>query len=124
MNAPVSHAPLPAALVSALGDRFGTRFSLAAAVREHHGRDESPYAPMPPDAVVFVESTEEVAAIVQVAAAHRVPVIAYGAGTSIEGHIMAVHGGITVDLGRMNAVLAVNAEDLTRPSRPASPASS
>ena len=113
MNAPVSHAALPAALVCALGDRFGTRYSSAAAVREHHGRDESPYAPMPPDAVVFVESTEEVAAIVQLAAAHRVPVIAYGVGSSIEGHLLAIHGGISIDLGRMNAVLAVNAEDLT-----------
>ena len=113
MNAPVSHAPLPASLVSALAERFGARFSVAAAVREHHGRDESPYAPLPPDAVVFVESTEEVATIVQLAAAHRVPVIAYGVGSSIEGHLLAIHGGISIDLGRMNAVLAVNAEDLT-----------
>ena len=87
MNAPVAHAPLPASLLSALAERFGTRFSSAAAVRDHHGRDESPYAPMPPDAVVFVESTEEVAAVVQLAAALRVPVIPYGAGTSIEGHL-------------------------------------
>jgi D-lactate dehydrogenase (cytochrome) len=113
MNAPASHASLPASLVAALGDHFGARFSSAAAVREHHGRDESPYAPMPPDAVVFVESTEEVATIVRLAAAHRVPVIAYGVGSSIEGHLLAIHGGISIDLGRMNAVLAVNAEDLT-----------
>ena len=113
MNAPASHSPLPATLLSALGERFGSRLSVTAAVREHHGRDESPYAPMPPDAVVFVESTEEVAAIVQLAAAHRVAVIAYGVGSSIEGHLLALHGGISIDLGRMNAVLAVNAEDLT-----------
>ena len=97
----------------ALAERFGTRFSAAAAVRDHHGRDESPYAPMPPDAVVFVESTEEVAAVVQLAAALRVPVIPYGVGTSIEGHLLALHGGISIDLGRMNSVLAINAEDLT-----------
>jgi len=113
MNAPASHSPLPATLLSALGERFGSRLSVTAAVREHHGRDESPYAPMPPDAVVFVESTEEVASIVQLAAAHRVPVIPYGVGSSIEGHLLALHGGISIDLGRMNAVLAVNAEDLT-----------
>jgi D-lactate dehydrogenase (cytochrome) len=113
MNAPASHAPLPPALAAALAQRLGERFSVAAAVRGHHGRDESPYAPMPPDAVVFAESTEDVAAVVELAAAHRVPVIAYGVGTSIEGHLLALHGGISIDLGRMNAVLAVNAEDLT-----------
>jgi D-lactate dehydrogenase (cytochrome) len=113
MNAPVSHAALPPALVQQLTARFGVRFSTAAAVREQHGRDESPYAPMPPDAVVTVETTEEVAAIVQLAAAWRVPVIPYGVGSSIEGHLLALHGGISIDLGRMNAVLAVNPEDLT-----------
>jgi len=113
MNAPASHAPLPPTLVHALTERFGARFSTAAGVRDHHGRDESPYAPMPPDAVVFVESTEEVATIVQFAAAHRVPLIAYGVGSSIEGHLLAIHGGISIDLSHMNAVLAVNAEDLT-----------
>jgi D-lactate dehydrogenase (cytochrome) len=113
MNAPVSHAALPAALVQQLTARFGVRLSTAAAVREQHGRDESPYAPMPPDAVVTVETTEEVAAVVQLASAWRVPVIPYGVGSSIEGHLLALHGGISIDLGRMNAVLAVNPEDLT-----------
>jgi D-lactate dehydrogenase (cytochrome) len=113
MNAPASHAPLPPALAEALAKRFGERFSTAAGVRDHHGRDESPYAPMPPDAVVFAESTADVAAVVVLAAAHRVPVIPYGVGSSIEGHLLAVHGGISLDLSHMNAVLAVNAEDLT-----------
>ncbi len=113
MNAPASHAPLPPTLVHALTQRFGARFSTAAGVRDHHGRDESPYAPMPPDAVVFAESTDDVAAVVVLAAAHRVPVIPYGVGSSIEGHLLAVHGGISIDLSHMNAVLAVNAEDLT-----------
>src|SRR5512147_1257480 len=113
MNAPASHAPLPPTLVDALAKRFGARFSTAAGVRDHHGRDESPYAPMPPDAVVFAESTDDVAAVVVLAAAHRVPVIPYGVGSSIEGHLLALHGGISIDLGRMNAVLAVNPEDLT-----------
>jgi D-lactate dehydrogenase (cytochrome) len=113
MNAPASHAPLPPTLAQALTKRFGARFSTAAGVRDHHGRDESPYAPMPPDAVVFAESTDDVAAVVVLAAAHRVPVIPYGVGSSIEGHLLAVHGGISIDLSHMNAVLAVNAEDLT-----------
>jgi D-lactate dehydrogenase (cytochrome) len=113
MNAPASHAPLPPTLAHALTERFGARFSTAAGVRDHHGRDESPYAPMPPDAVVFAESTDDVAAVVVLAAAHRVPVIPYGVGSSIEGHLLAVHGGISIDLSHMNAVLAVNAEDLT-----------
>ncbi len=113
MNAPTSHAPLPPTLINALGARFGARFSTAAGVRDHHGRDESPYAPMPPDAVVFAESTDDVVAVVLAAAAHRIPVIAYGVGSSIEGHLLAVHGGISIDLSHMNAVLAVNAEDLT-----------
>jgi D-lactate dehydrogenase (cytochrome) len=113
MNAPASHAPLPETLAAALAARFGDRYSVAASVRDHHGRDESPYAPLPPDAVVFAESTDDVAAVVRLAAAHRVPVIPYGVGTSIEGHLLALHGGISIDLGRMNAVLAINSEDLT-----------
>jgi D-lactate dehydrogenase (cytochrome) len=113
MNAPVSHAPLPATLVTALAERFAGRFSAAQSVRDHHGRDESPYPPMPPDAVIFAETSEEVAEIVRLASAHRVPVIPYGVGSSIEGHLLALHGGISIDLSRMNAVLAVNADDLT-----------
>jgi D-lactate dehydrogenase (cytochrome) len=113
MNAPASHAPLPRTLIEALATRFGARFSTAAGVRDHHGRDESPYAPMPPDAVVFADSTDDVVAVVLLAAAHRIPVIPYGVGSSIEGHLLAVHGGISIDLSHMNAVLAVNAEDLT-----------
>jgi D-lactate dehydrogenase (cytochrome) len=112
MNAP-ARIPLPAPVAAALAARFGARFSVAPGVREHHGRDESPYAPMPPDAVVFAETTAEVAEVVRLAGAHRVPVIPYGVGSSIEGHLLAVHGGISIDLSRMNAVLAVNAEDLT-----------
>ena len=68
---------------------------------------------MLPDAVVFAESTDDVVAVLQQAAAHRVPVIPFGVGSSIEGHLLALHGGISIDLGRMNAVLSINAEDLT-----------
>ena len=117
MNAPIAPSqfttPLPEAFTAALRERFGDRFSLAAAVREHHGRDESAYPPMPPQAVVFARSTDEVAALVRLATLHRVPVIPYGVGTSLEGHLLAIEGGVSVDLTQMNRVLAINAEDLT-----------
>ncbi len=117
MNAPTSmtalRRPLPAAFLSALQARFGERCSTAAAVREHHGRDESPFPPTPPDAVVFAQSTEDVAALVKLCADWRVPVIAFGVGSSLEGHLLAVAGGVCIDLSRMNQVLAVNPEDLT-----------
>jgi len=105
--------PLPEALVAALRARFGERFSTAAAVREHHGRDESPFPPTPPDAVVFAHSTEEVAEAVAQCRAHKVPVIPYGVGSSLEGHLLAVQGGVSIDVSQMNRVLAVNSEDLT-----------
>ncbi len=119
MNAP--HAPfaratlrpLPAAMLEALRARFGERCSTTSAVREQHGRDESTYPVTPPDAVVFCESTGDVAALVALAAAHAVPVIAFGIGSSLEGHLLAVQGGVSIDLSRMNAIVAVNAEDLT-----------
>jgi D-lactate dehydrogenase (cytochrome) len=117
MNAPIAtttlRRPLPAALLTALRERFGERCSTAAAVREQHGRDESPFAPVPPDAVVFAQSSEDVAAVVALCGKWRVPVIAYGAGSSLEGHLLAVAGGVCVDLAQMNRVLAVNPEDLT-----------
>jgi D-lactate dehydrogenase (cytochrome) len=105
--------PLPEAFVASLRERFAEQFSTAAAVREHHGRDESAYAPMPPDGVVFARSTDDVAALVRLCAEHRVPLIAYGVGSSLEGHLLAIEGGISVDLGQMKQVLAVNGEDLT-----------
>ena len=110
---PLARPPLPPTLLAALGERFGTRLSLALAVREQHGRDESPFDVPPPDAVVFCENTDEVAFVVRAAAEHRVPVIPYGAGSSLEGHLLAVQGGISIDLSRMNRVLQVQAEDLT-----------
>ncbi|MBX3612306.1 MAG: FAD-binding protein [Burkholderiaceae bacterium] len=105
--------PLPEALVASLRTRFGERFSTAHAVREHHGRDESPFPPTPPDAVVFARSTEEVADAVALCRAHKVPVIPFGVGSSLEGHLLAVQGGVSIDVSQMNRVLAVNAEDLT-----------
>ena len=105
--------PLPAELGEALKARFGDRFSVAQAVRDHHGRDESPFPMTAPEAVVFAQSTVDVADTVRLCRAHRYPLIAYGAGSSLEGHLLAVQGGVTLDLSQMNAVLAVDAADLT-----------
>ena len=115
MNAPRPAAvrtPLPRPLDEALTARFGKRYSTAAAVCLHHGKDESSHAPAPPDAVVFAESTEEVSAIVALCRAHHVPVIAFGTGTSLEGHLLAIHGGVSIDLSGMNKILAIRPEDL------------
>jgi D-lactate dehydrogenase (cytochrome) len=103
----------PQELIDALKARFGANCSTAIAVREQHGRDESPFDVPPPDAVVFAESTRDVVDLVQLCARHRTPVIPYGAGSSIEGHLLAVQGGISIDVSRMNRVLAVDADDLT-----------
>lgn len=105
-------ATLPFTLLEALRARFGERCTLGEAVRLQHGRDESSFAPVPPDAVVFAQSTDDVAATVTLCHQHRVPVIAFGTGTSLEGHLHAVRGGICIDLSTMNQVLAVRGEDL------------
>jgi D-lactate dehydrogenase (cytochrome) len=123
MNAPVPAAQLlpevrlrnvPQALIDALKGRFGERCSTALAVREQHGRDESAYTTVPPpSAVVFAESTQDVADAVRLASQYEVPVIPFGVGSSLEGHLLAIQGGISIDVSRMNQVLAVNPEDLT-----------
>ena len=105
--------PVPQALLDALAARFGAQCSTAAVVREQHGRDESSFQCPPPAAVVFAEKTQDVADAVALAAQHDVPVIPFGVGSSLEGHLLAVQGGISIDLGRMNKVLSVNPEDLT-----------
>jgi D-lactate dehydrogenase (cytochrome) len=91
---------------------LGERVSTSAAVREHHGKDESYFPYALPDAVVFVRSTEEVRDVVNICRRHRVPMIPFGVGTSLEGHILAINGGVTIDLSQMNQVLAVHEEDL------------
>ncbi|HEX6318963.1 MAG TPA: FAD-binding protein, partial [Burkholderiales bacterium] len=91
---------------------LGERVSTSGAVREHHGKDESYFPYALPDAVVFPETTEEVRDVVNICRRHRVPMIPFGVGTSLEGHILAVQGGVTLDLSRMNKVLAVHEEDL------------
>lgn len=103
---------LDESVLAALHTLLGKRISTSAAVREHHGRGED-YLPIaPPDAVCFPENNEEIAEIVRLCAARRVPVIPYGTGTSLEGHVQAVRGGVCIDLMGMNAVLEVNEQDL------------
>lgn len=104
---------LPRALVEWLSNVLGDRFTTNAAVCLEHGSDESAYEPLPPQAVAFPGSTNEVALIVQACVAHRVPVIPFGIGSSIEGHLLAVHGGVSIDMSRMDQVIEVQAEDLT-----------
>lgn len=122
MNAPtamqhllpaVNAREVPGAMLDALKTRFGDRCSTALVVREQHGRDESSFAAPPPAAVVFAESTADVVDAVKLAAQFEVPVIPFGVGSSLEGHLLAVQGGISIDVSRMNKILAVNAEDLT-----------
>src|SRR3954471_16837733 len=121
MNAPIpAHLlprleprPVPAAMLDALKTRFGTRCSTAMAVREQHGRDESPFDAPPPEVVVFCESTDDVADVVKLADQYAVPVIPFGVGSSLEGHLLAVQGGVSIDLGRMNKVVSLHPEDLT-----------
>jgi D-lactate dehydrogenase (cytochrome) len=91
---------------------LGDRVSTSAAVREHHGKDESYFPYAPPDAVVFPHTTEEVRDLVNICRRHRVPMIPFGVGTSLEGHILAIHGGVCVDMSQMNKVLAVHEQDL------------
>jgi D-lactate dehydrogenase (cytochrome) len=96
----------------ALTELLGERLSTAAAVREHHGHDESGFKSVPPDAVAFAQSTEEVSAIVKICARHKIPVIAYGTGTAIEGHVQALRGGVCIDLSGMDRIVEVNPEDM------------
>jgi D-lactate dehydrogenase (cytochrome) len=110
MTEPARSRPRPG--LDQLAALLGERLSFALPVREQHGNDQTYHPGAPPDAVAFPRSTEEVAQIVQICAQHRLPVIAYGTGTSLEGHIAALAGGVTLDLGGLNRVLEVNAADL------------
>ena len=100
------------ALLASLKQLLGDRLSTSAAVCAQHGKDESYHAPHAPDAVAFAHTTEEVAEIVRLCAARKTPVIAFGTGTSLEGQVAALKGGVCIDLAQMNRVLRVNADDL------------
>ena len=115
MSNPTLQRPAPesvTAVVRALAEAFGNRFSANATVRAQHAHTLTWGANEPPDAVVFAQDAAEVSAIVKLCAAHRVPVIPYGAGTSLEGHVNAPCGGVSIDTSLMNRVIAIHAEDL------------
>lgn len=99
-------------LVSALKDRFGERCATSATLREQHGHTTTWIETQPPDAVVFAQTTQEVSDIVKLCAAAKVPVIPFGTGTSLEGHVNAPYGGISIDVSQMNRILDVHPEDL------------
>ena len=112
---PAGRARDPAAVnavIAALAAQFGNRLVTSQAVREQHANTTTWIENEAPDAVVFPQTTADVQAIVRICAAHRVPVIPFGTGTSLEGHINAPFGGVSVDFRDMNKVLAVNAQDL------------
>ena len=109
----VTPKDLPLELIETLRQEFGEAFSVALAIREQHGQDESSFIAPPPQAVVFATSTKQVQRVVELAAQYCTPVIAFGVGSSLEGHLLAVRGGISLDVSRMKEVLAINTEDLT-----------
>ena len=109
-SAPVRRGTAQA--VDALKARFGDACATGEAVRAHHAKGEAYHAPVLPDAVLFPTSTEEVAEIVRLCAAHGCPVTPFGTGTSLEGHPIPLEGGISLDMSKMDRILAVNAEDL------------
>ncbi|UOA28495.1 FAD-linked oxidase C-terminal domain-containing protein [Pseudosulfitobacter sp. DSM 107133] len=95
-----------------LKQQFGDRFQTSASVREQHGHTTTWIQNQMPDGVVFAQSTQEVSEIVKICAAHKVPVVAFGTGTSLEGHVNAPAGGISIDLMNMNKIIDVHTEDL------------
>jgi D-lactate dehydrogenase (cytochrome) len=99
-------------VIAALRDFLGERLSTNASIREQHAKGEDANPPVLPDAVAFAETTGEVSRILALCNAHGVPVVPFGAGTSLEGHVVPVRRGISLDLSRMNAILEVNAEDM------------
>lgn len=107
-----SESAIPASVAERLAALLGARYSTALALREHHGRGESYHAVSAPDAVCYAQSTEEVSQIVRICADAGIPVIPFGAGTSLEGHVSAIKGGVSLDLSRMVRILDVRPGDL------------
>ncbi|WP_084421803.1 FAD-binding oxidoreductase [Henriciella litoralis] len=100
------------AVVAELAQLFGDKLDSSSSTLEAHGKDESWHACVPPDAVLFAESTEDVSEAVKICARHNCPIIPFGAGTSLEGHVSAVHGGLSIDTSRMCTIREVLSEDL------------
>jgi D-lactate dehydrogenase (cytochrome) len=112
VDAALRRIPLDGSLLAALRRLLDDRLSTSPAVCAHHGKDESYHPPHPPDAVAFPHSTDEVAAIVKLCADYKAPAIPFGTGTSLEGHVAALAGGVCIDTSQMKRILRVNAEDL------------
>jgi D-lactate dehydrogenase (cytochrome) len=106
------------ALLAELGSLFGDRLDTSLPAREQHGRDESYHEGHAPEAVVQPRSTAEVCSLMRLCSRHRIPVVPYGAGTSLEGHVAAPHGGVCVDMSLMDRVLAVHEADLDATVQP------
>lgn len=107
-----AHPPLPQSLLDELSQLLGTRFSTSASVREHHGSDISALDPMPPDAVAYAYSLDDIVAISTACYRHDVPMIAYGSGTSLEGWLQASHGGISIDVSGMDQIVQIRVDDM------------
>src|SRR5215813_14119659 len=105
-------APVREALVADLRALIGDRATTNSTQLEHHSHGESWHDHAPPDVVVFPTSSDEVAALMKVAARHHAPVIPFGIRSSLQGHVNAIHGGVSIDFSKMNRVLSINAEDL------------
>ncbi|MDY7532154.1 FAD-linked oxidase C-terminal domain-containing protein [Pseudomonas sp. Bout1] len=107
-----AHPPLPQSLLDELSQLLGNRFSTSASVREHHGSDISALDPMPPDAVAYANSLDDIVAISTACYRHDVPMIAYGSGTSLEGWLQASHGGISIDVSGMDQIVQIRVDDM------------
>ncbi|MFH5775973.1 FAD-binding oxidoreductase [Paracoccus sp. NGMCC 1.201697] len=110
--------PIPVQAAEALSQLLGARFSQSQADRDLHGVSETFHRAPPPDAVVWPLSTDEVAAVMRICHQHRIPVIGWGTGTSLEGHALAIQGGIVIDLMKMDRVIEVRAGDLQASVQP------
>jgi D-lactate dehydrogenase (cytochrome) len=104
--------PIIASALADLGSRLGNRVTVAEVVREHHSHGESTHPPALPDLVCFPKNTQEVSEILRVSARYGLPVVPFGAGTSLEGHVHAVRGGICIDMRQMNRALRISAADM------------
>jgi hypothetical protein len=111
------------AAIASLHQLLRDRLSTATPVREQHGKDASYHPCLPPDAVAFAQSTAEVSEIVKICARHKVPIIPFGSGTGLEGHVVALRGGVCIDISRMNQILQVSAGDLDATVQAGLPAS-
>ena len=100
------------AALAELQSFLSDRVSAAEAVREHHSHGEDTHPPALPDLVCFPQSTEEVSRIVKISARHGLPIVPFGAGTSLEGHVQALHGGISIDMRQMNRILRISVDDM------------